>query len=168
MRFVLAHERDNFFHVLPDQIFQNDGSDVMTTALVLVGSVRGADKKILPLFKIVSGGIVKLLSAIGTEHQTRKRTALARSRSPMSLLSDFLYLVKDFLFDNRRMGVVENLLIFFGISSARVDTHRAFCKFQPCCLLQKLVGQHPKPFNDFFKIGYAPVELKITLSWKVM
>ena len=53
-------------------------------------------------------------------------------------------------------------------SNARVDTHRAFCKFQPCCLLQKLVGQHPKPFNDFFKIGYAPVELNITLSWKVM
>lgn len=34
-------------------------------------------------------------------------------------------------------------------SNARVDTHRAFCKFQPCCLLQKLVGQHPKPFNNF-------------------
>ena len=52
-------------------------------------------------------------------------------------------------------------------SNARVDTHRAFCKFQRCCLLQKLVGQHPKPFNDFFKIGYAPAELDITLSWKV-
>lgn len=57
---------------------------------------------------------------------------------------------------------------FFLASNARVDTHRAFCKFQPCCLLQKLVGQHPKHFNDFFKIGYAPVELNITLSWKVM
>ena len=33
----------------------------------------------------------------------------------MSLLSDFLHLVKDFLFDNRRMSIVENLLIFFGI-----------------------------------------------------
>lgn len=33
----------------------------------------------------------------------------------MPLLSDFLYLVKDFLFDNRRMGAVENLLILFGI-----------------------------------------------------
>ena len=53
-------------------------------------------------------------------------------------------------------------------SNARVDTHRAFYKFQRCCLLQKLVGQHPKPFNDFFKIGYASVELNITLSWKVM
>ena len=53
-------------------------------------------------------------------------------------------------------------------SNARVDTHRAFCKFQLRCLLKKLVGQHPKPFNDFFKIGYAPPELNITLSWKVM
>ena len=53
-------------------------------------------------------------------------------------------------------------------SNAHVDTHRAFCKFQPCCLLQKLVGQHPKPFNNFFKIGYAPTELNITLSWIVM
>lgn len=44
---------------------------------------------------------------------------------------------------------------------------RAFCKFQRCCSLQKLVGKHPKPLNDFFKIGYAPAELNITLSWKV-
>ena len=52
-------------------------------------------------------------------------------------------------------------------SNACVDTHRAFCKFQLRCLLKKLVGQHPKPFNDFFKIGYVPPELNITLSWKV-
>ena len=52
-------------------------------------------------------------------------------------------------------------------SNACVDTHRAFCKFQLRCLLKKLVGQHPKPFNDFFKIGYIPPELNITLSWKV-
>ena len=49
-------------------------------------------------------------------------------------------------------------------SNARVDTHRALCKFQLRCLLKKLVGQHPKPFNDFFKIGYVPPELNITLS----
>lgn len=115
MRFVLAHERDNFFHVFPDHILQNDGSDVMPAALVLVGSVRGADEKVLPLFKVVGGGVVELLSAISAEHQARKRTALARCRSPVSLLSDFLHLVKDFLFDNRRMSIVENLLIFFGI-----------------------------------------------------
>ena len=52
-------------------------------------------------------------------------------------------------------------------SNARVDTHRAFCKFQRCCILQKLVGQYPKPFNDFFKIGYAPAELNVSLFWKV-
>ena len=49
-------------------------------------------------------------------------------------------------------------------SNARVDTHRAFFKFQLRCVLKKLVGQHPKPFNDFFKIGYAPAELNINLS----
>ena len=41
-------------------------------------------------------------------------------------------------------------------SNAHVDTHRAFCKFQLRCPLQKLVGESPKPLNDFFKIGYAP------------
>ena len=101
--------------MLPDQILQNNGSDVMPAALVLVGSVRGANEKVLSLLKVVGGGIVELLSAIGTEHQTRKRTALARCRYSVSLLSDFLHLVKDFLFDNRRMSVVENPLIFFGI-----------------------------------------------------
>ena len=67
--------------MIPNHIFQNDGSYVMTAALVLVRSVRGADEEILPLFKIVGDGIIELLSAIGTEHQTRKRTALARFSS---------------------------------------------------------------------------------------
>ena len=48
-------------------------------------------------------------------------------------------------------------------SNARWYPHRAFCKIQPCCILQKLVGERPKPFNDFFKIGCAPAELS---SWK--
>jgi len=26
--------------------------------------------------------------------------------------------------------------------------------------LKNLVGQHPKPFNNFIEIGYAPAELK--------
>ena len=42
-----------------------------------------------------------------------------------------------------------------------------FLQIQRCCLLQKLVGEHPKPFNDFLKIGYAPTELNVSLSWKV-
>ena len=101
--------------MFPDHILQNDGTNIVSAALILVGSVRGADEKVLSLFKVVGGGVIELLSAISAEHQTRKRTALARCRSPMPLLSDFLHLVKDSLFDNRRMGVVENFLIFFGI-----------------------------------------------------
>ena len=31
-------------------------------------------------------------------------------------------------------------------------------------LVQKLVGQHPKPFNNFGEIGCAPAELNINLS----
>lgn len=42
-----------------------------------------------------------------------------------------------------------------------------YANFSVADLLQNLVGKHPKPFNDFFKIGYAPAELNITLSWKV-
>ena len=69
----------------------------LNDALVPAGSVRGADKKVLVLFKVVGGGEVELLSAIGTEHQTRTRTALARAGYPMPLLSDFRHLVKDIL-----------------------------------------------------------------------
>lgn len=75
----------------------------------------GTDEKVLPLFKVVGGGIVELLLAVGTEHQTRKRTVLACCRSPVSLLANLLHLIKDFLLNDGRMGVVENLLIFFGI-----------------------------------------------------
>ena len=53
-------------------------------------------------------------------------------------------------------------------SNARVDTHRAFCKFQPCCSLQKLVGETPQTPERFFKIGCAPAELNITLFWTVI
>ena len=42
----------------------------LAAGLVLVGSVRGADEKVLPLFKVVGSGVVELLSAIGAEHQT--------------------------------------------------------------------------------------------------
>src|SRR5699024_1379707 len=75
----------------------------------------GTDEKVLSLFKVFGGGIVELLLAIGTEYQSRKRTALACCRSPVSLLTNLLHLVKDFLLDNGRMGVVENHSIFFGI-----------------------------------------------------
>src|SRR5699024_6756730 len=77
MCFISGHIRDNLFHVIPDQILQNYGTNVVSTALVLVGTVSGTDEKVLSLFKVFGGGIVELLIAIGTEYQSRKRTALA-------------------------------------------------------------------------------------------
>ena len=178
--------------MLPDHILQNDGTNIVSAALVLVGSVGGADEKVLSFLKVVSGGVVELLSAIGAEHQTRKRTALARCRSPMPLLSDFLHLVKDFLFDNRRMGVIENFMIFFGIlplllipngigvgfeiDSKMQSSVASRARRYPLCIFAVmlkhtwqamhrgthscvLVGKHPKPFNNFVEIGYAPMEL---------
>lgn len=87
----------------------------MTAALVLVRAMGGTDKEVLPLLKVVGGGIVELLLAIITEHQTGEHIALTRCCSAVSLLSDFLHLIKDFQRNNRRMGVVENLAILHRI-----------------------------------------------------
>ena len=65
--------------MIPDQILQNYGTNVVSAALVLVGSMSGTGEKVLSLFKVFGGGIVELLLAISTEHQSRKRTALALS-----------------------------------------------------------------------------------------
>lgn len=102
--------------MIPDQIIQNHGTNVVSAALVLVGSMSGTDEKVLPFFKVFGGGIVELLLAIGAEHQSRKRAALTSFRSSVPLLTNVLHLVKDFLRNNGRMGVVENNSIFFGIS----------------------------------------------------
>src|SRR5699024_6627018 len=84
-------------------------------ALVLVGTVSGTDEKALSLFKAFGGGIVERLIAIGAEYQFRKRTALACCRSPVSLLTNVLHLVTDFLVEHGMLGVVENHSIFFGM-----------------------------------------------------
>ena len=41
-----------------------------------------------------------------------------------------------------------------------------FTNFSFDVFCEKLVGQHPKTFNNFKEIGYALAELNITLSWK--
>ena len=87
----------------------------MSAALVLIRAMGRANKEVLPLLKVVGGRVVKLLFAIITEHQTGEHIALARCRSAVSLLSDFLHLIKYFQRNNRRMGVVENLAIFHRI-----------------------------------------------------
>ena len=42
----------------------------MSAALVLVCAMSGTDKEVLPLLEVVSGGVIELLFAIITEHQT--------------------------------------------------------------------------------------------------
>jgi len=49
----------------------------LTAALVLVRSMSGTDKEVLPFLKVVGGGVVELLFAIITEHQTGEHIALA-------------------------------------------------------------------------------------------
>ena len=49
--------------MFPDLLFKHNGTDIVSAALVLVGSVRRADEEVLPFLKVVGGGIVKLLLA---------------------------------------------------------------------------------------------------------
>ena len=81
MCLISGHIRDNFFHVFPDHILQDNGTNVVFAALVLVGTVSGTDKEVLSLLKVVGGGIVELLLAIGTEPQTLQRFFQNRLRS---------------------------------------------------------------------------------------
>ena len=83
--------------MLPDDLFQHNGTDIMSAALVLIDTMGGADEEVLPLFKIAGGGVVELLLAVGAEHKAGKHTALAGRRSPMTLLPNLLHLVKDLL-----------------------------------------------------------------------
>ena len=98
--------------MFPDHTFQGHGTDIMPTTLVLITAMSRADKEVLPLFKVACGRVIELLLAIGTEHQAEEDTALARCRSAMPLLPDFLHLVKDFLRGDGRVRTIEHLLIF--------------------------------------------------------
>ena len=101
--------------MLPDDLFQYNGTDIMSAALVLIDTMGGADEEVLPLFKIAGGGVVELLLAVVAEHQTGEHIALARRCSAVPLLPNLLYLIKDFQRDDRRVGVIENLAILYWI-----------------------------------------------------
>ena len=62
--------------MLPDDLFQYNGTDIMSAALVLIDTMGGADEEVLPLFKIAGGGVVELLLAVVAEHQTGEHIAL--------------------------------------------------------------------------------------------
>ena len=101
--------------MLPDDLFQYNGTDIMSAALVLIDTMGGADEEVLPLFKIAGGGVVELLLAVVAEHQTGEHIALSRRRSAVPLLPDLLHLIKDFQRDDCRVGVIENLAILHWI-----------------------------------------------------
>lgn len=69
---------------------------------------------ILPLFKVIGGAVAHFCSTISAIDHTGKQTALARLCPAVTLLANFLHLVKDLLLDDRRMGVVENRLFVKG------------------------------------------------------
>ena len=98
----------------PDQLFQHHRSDEVRRTASRIAAVVGANKVVLPLLKIAGGAVPHLCAAIGTVDHTGKQAALAGSRPAVALLADFLNLVKDFLLDDCRVGVVEYRLFFKG------------------------------------------------------
>ena len=98
----------------PDQIFQNNGSDKVRRTASRIASVVGAYKVILPLLKVIGGTVPHFRSAVGTVNHAGEQAALARFRSAVTLLTDLLHLVKDFLLNDNRMGVVEYRLLLNG------------------------------------------------------
>ena len=103
--------------MFPDLLFQRNGADIVPTALVFVCSMGGTDKEVLPFFKVACGRVVQLLLAVVAEHKTGEHIALARRRSAVALLPDFLHLIKHFKRDDRRMGVFKNFPVFLWVVS---------------------------------------------------
>jgi len=101
-------------HVHPDQFFQNNSTDKVCRTTSRIAAVVGAYKMILPLFKVVGGAVAHFCSTISAVDHTGKQTALARLCPAVTLLANFLHLVKDLLLNDRRVGVVENSLLFNG------------------------------------------------------
>lgn len=101
-------------HVHPDQFFQNNSTDKVCRTASRIATVVGAYKMILPLFKVVGGAVAHFCSTISAVDHTGKQTAFARLCPAVTLLANFLHLVKDLLLNDRRVGIVENCLLFNG------------------------------------------------------
>ena len=69
---------------------------------------------ILPLFKVVGGAVAHFCSTISAIDHAGKQAAFACLCPAMPLLANLLHLVKDLLLDDRRVGIVENCLLFNG------------------------------------------------------
>ena len=108
MGFMPGYIGDHRFHVHPDQIFQNNSPDEVRRTTSRIASVVGAYKVILPLLEVIGGAIPHFRSAVGTVNHAGEQAAFARFRSAVTLLTDLLHLLKDFLLDDRWAGVVQN------------------------------------------------------------
>ena len=98
----------------PDQFFQNNRTDKMCRTASRIAAVVGAHKMILPLFKVVGSAVAHFGSTISAIDHAGKQAALACLCPAVTLLADFLHLVKDLLLNDRRMRAVENRLFFNG------------------------------------------------------
>lgn len=87
----------------------------MPATLILVCPVSRTDEKVLLLLKIARGRVIEFLLAVGAVDQTGEDAALACRCPAVPLLPNLLHLLIDFLRDDCRVGVVENLLILYGV-----------------------------------------------------
>ena len=55
IRLIACDYRYDLLNVLPDDLFQHNSADIMSDALILVGTMGRADEEVLPLFKIAGG-----------------------------------------------------------------------------------------------------------------
>ena len=74
--------------MLPYHFLQNHGSDEVGFTVCLVLVVNRALEEILPLFKILCGAVVHLLTAVSAVHQTGEQACLSCLGSSVSLLPD--------------------------------------------------------------------------------
>ena len=109
MLLVACHIEDNRFHVHPDQFLQHNRPDKVCRAASRVAAVVGAYEMVLPLLKVVGGTIPHFRSAVGAIDHAGKQAALARFRSAVTLLTDLLHLVKDFLCHKRLVHMLHDL-----------------------------------------------------------
>lgn len=101
--------------MLPRHFLQNHSADEMRFAVFLMLVVDRTLKEILPLFKILGGAVVHLLTAVSAVHQTGEQAGLSCLGSAVTLLPDLLNLVKHINVNNGFMGSVEDRLLLYGI-----------------------------------------------------
>ena len=114
MGFMPGYIGDYCFHVHPDQFFQYNRPDEVSRTVSCVATVAGAYKMVLPFLKVVGGAVAHFCPAVSTVSHAGEQAALSGFCPSVTLLADLLHLVKDFLLNDCRMGVVEYRLLLNG------------------------------------------------------